>query len=321
MFGHFKNGWHLIVMAFQVLFMRPRLLIPLIGCWLLYAPTLIYMTYQYPWDRYSTTINLLVLFGLLFFFSLIISFSCLILLNLIEQLEQGGRMSFFSAFGQVIRYELWKALPIMLIWTILWFILTLISIVFSKSKESSKEMTPENATRTLAGFDNFSFSKAFINTIEKGLRMVVFLILPGIVWESLSPVAAMKRGLFIFKTRLGEFATGFVLTELAAGILFLPPGIILIIASKLEIEFPLYVWVATIIYCAFAWSAMLFLEQMFAAELYLWHLSWEKELSRRGLTADALALSDVKRPSVLDEIPDLAVTFSTFSKPAVDRQH
>lgn len=63
------------------------------------------------------------------------------------------------------------------------------------------------------------------------------------------------------------------------------------------------------IYCAFVWSFALFLEQIFVAELYLWHLIWEREVKvaqERGEAEPALA--DVKHPCVLDDVPDLFLT-------------
>jgi hypothetical protein len=68
-------------------------------------------------------------------------------------------------------------------------------------------------------------------------------------------------------------------------------------------------WTVVFIYIAFAWSFSIYLEQMFCAELYLWHLKWEdairvaKQKGRKGPTS----ISQVKKPCLLDEVNDLII--------------
>ncbi|KAF5416465.1 MAG: hypothetical protein C5S48_02795 [Candidatus Methanogaster sp.] len=250
--------------------------------------------------------NILYSFFIVFIFSSILSFSNLLLLELIQQLESGKRFNLVSAFFEVVSKDLIKTLPITFIWVIIWFILTAIEALLSKMENRSGEFSAENAAKTLAGYERFSLSRAFFEALQKGVRMIVFLILPAIAWEDKSPVKAIKKGLGVLKTHLAEFTTGFALTELAATIVFLPPGILFVISDEFEVTFPDFVWYIAIIYCAFAWSFSLFLEQMFAAELYLWHLIWEKECSiAKAENRELPKLREVKRPSVLDDVSDL----------------
>jgi len=181
------------------------------------------------------------------------------------------------------------------------------SLVFGREKARKKPFTAENAAKTLAGYQNFSLSRAFFEALEKGVWMIVFLILPAIFWENLSFLKAIKKGIAVFKTYLSEFVTGFVLTWMVAIIIFLPPGLLFYIADELEIELPTWVWIITIIYIAFGWSYSIYLEQMFTAELYLWHLKWEKksEEEKKRFGKPLSKLRDVKTPPVLDEVPDL----------------
>jgi len=136
--------------------------------------------------------------------------------------------------------------------------------------------------------------------------MIMFLILPAIAWENLGFWKSVKKGLATFKAYLSEFVTGFVLTEVAAIIIFLPPAILFSISGELDVSLPDPVWIATIIYIAFAWSYSIYLEQMFTAELYLWNLKWEKEVAKAQKENRPIpSMREVSRPSVLDEVHEL----------------
>ena len=306
MFDGIKNGSEVIKESLKVFRKHPMFLVPLFGCWLIYAPIVIYFTYFFHWKQHSTLQICFTIFFIVFIFSFILSFSNLLLLELIQQLESGKKFNLVSAFFEVVSKDLIKTLPIIFIWVIIWFILTAIEALLSKIENRSGEFSAENAAKTLAGYEHFSLSRAFFEALKKGVRMIVFLILPAIAWEDKSPVKATKKGLGVLKIHLAEFATGLALTELAAIIVFLPPAILFAISDVFEVTFPDFVWYITIIYCAFAWSFSLFLEQMFAAELYLWHLIWEKECSiAKAENRKLPKLREVKRPSVLDDVSDL----------------
>ena len=136
--------------------------------------------------------------------------------------------------------------------------------------------------------------------------MVVFLILPAIAWEDLDFFKATKKGLWVLKTNLSAFATGFTLTYLAATIVFLPPGLLFYITEKLELTLPEIVWYLTLLYIGFVWSYSMYLEQMFTANLYLWNMKWEKEVEKAKNQGKPLPeLRDVPRPDILDDVPDL----------------
>ncbi len=153
---------------------------------------------------------------------------------------------------------------------------------------------------------NSLFHAPFFEALEKGIRMVVFLILPAIAWENLGFVDSVKKGIAVFRIHLSEFVTGFVLTEVASIIVFLPPTLMFIASEKMGMVFSDSAWLMAIIYMAFAWSFSIYLEQMFSAELYLWHLNWEKQIEKdRRLGRPLSNLRDVKMPSLLDDVPDL----------------
>lgn len=183
-----------------------------------------------------------------------------------------------------------------------------VQALFSKKEDSNEKesISAQNAAKTLAGYEGFSFFKASVKALEKGIRMIMFLILPALAWENLNFWRAVKKGVTVFKTHLSEFVTGFVLTGVATMIIFLPPTILFSIANQAKTPFPDWVWILTIIYLAFAWSYSIYLEQMFAAELYLWNMKWEKEVTKaQQKNVPAPSLRDVPKPSLLDEVREL----------------
>lgn len=102
------------------------------------------------------------------------------------------------------------------------------------------------------------------------------------------------------------FVSGFILTGLAASIIYLPPTILIYVADAFELSFPSWIWVITIVYLAFAWSYSIYLEQMFSAELYLWNHKWQKakhKAQQEGRPAPLL--SAVARPTLLDDVREL----------------
>lgn len=307
MFQGIRNGWGLVKESIKVFNRHPKFIVPLLIAWVIYASIILYLKYWFNTDVYTTSQVSLIVLGIVFLFAFLLSFSCSILLELIQQLESGNKMSVTEAFGHTLGRNTIKILPIVIVWTIIWFILLVIQALLSKDKKQEKEsFSAENAAKTLAGYGSFSFSRVFFEELQKGVRMVIFLILPAIAWENLGFWKATKKGLGIFRAHLSVFVTGFVLTGLAAAIVFLPPALLFSISDGMEIAFPDWVWVVTSIYVAFAWSYSIYLEQMFIAELYLWNYKWEKEVVKAQQEGKPIpSLKDIPRPSLLDDIPSL----------------
>jgi len=132
--------------------------------------------------------------------------------------------------------------------------------------------------------------------------MIIFLILPAVAWEELSPIKAIKKGLTVLRGNLPEFLTGFALTEVFASIVFLPAAIIFYIDSKFGVIFPEFVWYFVLVYIAFSWSLTFLVEQLYVAELYLWHIKWEDECQfakQEGKELPNLPVNS--KPSFFDE--------------------
>jgi hypothetical protein len=309
MFKGIRTASELIKQSLILLGKRPSLLVPLLTCWVLYAPIVLYFKFFFDWSPYPTSSVLLIVLGIITVFSLIIGVSCLILLELIEQIENNENVSVLNAFWSVIKSDFLRALPILLVWALLWFIIHVIQAFFRRRNSSGKDenFSAQNAARTLAGMNSsWSLSGAFFEALKKGLRMIVFLILPAIAWEELSPISATKKGLSILRAHISEFATGFVLSEAVSVFAFLPAAIIVYVTDKFDIVLSNEVWFGVIIYCAFAWSFSLYIEQMFAAELYLWHMKWVEasEIAKKNKKSPP-TFRRIKPPSILDDVPEL----------------
>lgn len=302
-----KNGGCILLSGVKALGKNPKIMVPMLICWAVYAPLVIYFDFHFPWRDFSFGETIGILFLLIFLLSLVFSWSAFVLLELIRQIETDSPSSMMKAFvvgvGNVI-----VALPVVVIWALIWFFLSVLEALLSKSRDRDRSggMTPRNVAATLSGYESISFSRAFFAALKKGVRMTAFLIYPAIAWERFGAMKSIKRGLGIMKAQRGTFAAGFAATALAATVVFFPPGMLLYISDKTNTELPDIVWFWTIIYCAFAWSFCMFLEQMFVAELYLWHLLWEKEVElaeKEGRKPPKL--HQVRQPSVMDGIPDL----------------
>jgi len=309
--GSWSRGWQLIVSTLKIFQKYPIFIVPIIIVWLIYAPIIIYLKYFFPWNNFGFGAILGIIFFMLFIFSFIILISCAIVLELIQQLETGKELCLGSAIQETMNKDLAKIFPIALIWAIIWFILTIIEALLSKKEEGKKEFNAENAAKTLANYREFSLSRAFIEALAKGIRMIIFLILPAVAWEDLGFVDAIKKGLRVLRSHLAEFASGYALTYVAATIVFLPPAIMFELGTGRHgnpplIHFPDSVWVGVIVYIGFAWSFCMYLEQMFTANLYLWHLKWERKVDSAKKEGQPLPdFVDIEQPSLLDNIPDL----------------
>lgn len=283
--------------------MHPALLAPLLFVWLFYAPAILYLQFFLPWDSLSSVQTIAVVFGAIFVFSVALSMSCFWLLELIRRIESGESLNILATLPAAVG-NVFRAFHVTLLWALIWFVLTLLASLFRRRGEKDDEsFSAKNAAKTLSGYASASLSGAFFDALKKGVRMIAFLIYPAVAWESAR--APIKRGLGVARTHATEFASGFILTELAAAIVFLPPALLFYVTDEAEIVLSDGVWYVVIVYCAFAWSISILLEQLFAAELYLWDMKWRKacaEAQDRGAVAPKLR--DVPRPSILDDVKE-----------------
>ncbi len=307
-FERAQSGGAILVHAFKVLDTYPVLFMPIFICWIFVAAGILYFNYVFDWDACSASETFLTAFLIIMGFTLIYSMAALMLLELLEQLERGRKFSIIAAVRETFMKDLPKALPVIVTWAFIDFCLTVLDVFSRDSKKGGNlgdEFTAENAAKTLAGYENTSIFDLGIEALEKGIRMISFLIFPAIAWEDLSTVAAVKKAFVILRVHTTEFVSGYLTTWAASAIIFLPPGLLFYITDKMGATLPDRVWVATIIYCGVGWSFYLYLEQMFAGLLYLWNKKWEQELGYAEESGASLSLRDVRQPSFLDGIADL----------------
>ncbi len=301
----FSFGAH----AFHACLKFPVLLAPILLCWMLYGATIIYLYYYTNWFQLDTVQSLVSTFVVLFFFCTIFSTSSLILLELIEQIETNRPISLFRAIADAIKRDLPKAFPIILVWAAIWFILTLIeSLLKGRNNEDEQipEISYENIAKTLAGYGKFSLIELIFDLINSGVRMVIFLMLPAIAWENETTINSVKKGFCTLKNQQVQMLTGFAMIEVFAMIIFIPPFIMFYFSETGNSHFHDYVWIAIIAYIALASSIYLYMQQMFAALIYMWNLKWLNAARKAKAKGEPVpSLSDVKPPNLLDNIPDL----------------
>lgn len=313
----FGRGWGLIVHSLNVFRSYPSFLVPLLGVWAVYVPSILYLRYGYRWDAHGLRYDLAVVFLFIFGLSFLILMSCAVVLDMIRQIET-GEPSLSRAVAKAFGQDMFKVLPLAVLWALIWFLLTLVEAILSKKdRDNDDTLTAQHAAETIANYRDFSFSAAFIQALQKGVRMVVFLIMPAIVWENLPFMDATMKGLAVLRAHLSDFGAGYALTYAAAAVVFLPPAIIFELGTGRHgnpplVHFPSSVWVATIIYMGLAWSFTIYLEQMFMAQLYLWHMKWEESVSQAKWNHQPLPVfGDVARPELLAKTPGLFAPSTT----------
>jgi hypothetical protein len=304
MFEGIKNAGALFAVIARIPVRYPVMLAPLLLVWCIYAPVTVYLYFQFPWNETPLPAALALTFGVLFLFSYSISLAAFVLLEQIRIVENGQEPGLLwplrAAFWNSVR-----ALHITLIWAFLWFILTIAEAALRPKQEGlENEPSAENVARLLAGVNSNSSIGALFDALKKGVRMIAFLIYPAVAWER--HAEPIRRGLAVGRAHRTEFAAGFVITGLAAGVVFIPPVIVFILADQTEVPFPDWIWFAVIIYSGLAWSFTMLLEQLFAAELYLWDMKWRRACDAAESAGEpAPPLSAVPRPSILDGKADL----------------
>ncbi|MBC8875958.1 MAG: hypothetical protein H8E44_41570 [Planctomycetes bacterium] len=99
MFSRLKSGVEVVGDNIKVFRLHPKLSVPLLFCWLIYAPIALYLKFFFPWDNFGFGGICFIVFLIILLFSFIFSCSCLVLLELLQQIESGKRASLFSAFA------------------------------------------------------------------------------------------------------------------------------------------------------------------------------------------------------------------------------
>lgn len=303
-----NNTFSILGDAIKILIKYPVLLLPIFISWIIYAAIVLYFEYYFDWKIISTLqVGLGIGFLIIFALCLVFSISSFAMLEIIQQIETKSKISFFKAVDEVVRKDFLKALPIMLVWAIIWFTIEILELLFSrKDSDGNNEKTYENMAKSLSGYKSFSLSGLTFDLIKSGVRFIVFFIYPSIAWEDEGPINAVKKGFLGIKNNISEFTMGFFSIEAIAVLIFIPAGIMFWLSDEVGLVFSDTTWQCLILYIAFAGSLYLYLQQMFAALLYMWNMKWNhaaQKAMENGMPVPAIR--DIKKPDLLDDIPDL----------------
>lgn len=323
MFGRIKNGMDVIASGLIAFLEYPKLLVPLLLTWIVYGKTILYFKFKFDWEPLTTGQTFATVFGIIFLFSTLLCFSGCWLLEMIEQIENDEDPKLFKALSDTLGSNLVRMLPLAFVWATVWFLLVVLEALLrpKKEKRSKGDYSDEEAVRALVGADQeFSWTGLSFQLIQKMIRMLTFLSLPAICWQNQGPFKAMQSGFKTARKHLVEFLSGYALSEAVAVIIFLPVAILLkFTTGKNAIKMPEHVWAFVYVYIALAWSFAIYIEQMFTAELYMWHMKWTKAVQKAkesGLAEPEL--KDVKRPSLIDGVADMKerTTYAAQAKAA-----
>lgn len=299
-----RNGIDLVRQSIRVFAGYPRLVAPLLLTWIVYAPIAIYLRFFFDPSGWSMGAILGLAFGVVFLFALLLAFACSMLMELIEHIETGQDPDLAVAFRDTVSRNLVSLVPIVVVWSLIWFLISVVQALL-EDDDAGGDYSAESAARTLAGDGPSSLLGLSLDALKKGVRMVVFLIIPAIAWEDRGFWDATKRGFSVLRSHVGTFATGFSLTWLITALVFLPPTILFKLSDEGLVAVPEWGWYLVIAYIGMAWSYSLYLEQMFVAGLFLWHRNWEEAAAAREQGEPEPTLRDVRQPSLFDSTPDL----------------
>jgi hypothetical protein len=293
------SAWGLFTRSIGILFRNPILIVPLFCSWVVFASTIVYTRFYLPLPS-SLGQDLLYTIMLIIFLSLIICSANLMMLEFMQQIESGQKISIKRALKETFGIDFIRMVPIAMIWSVLWFIIVILRGLTSRKKRSDKpKISPEEIAETLAdpNWGPFSWFGLGLNLMEKLIRMVVFLMLPAIAWENASPLSASRKAFDTIRQHPAQFIANYSLSVAVTTVIAIPLAFILTLAAR-GVNFSSGVWVGIIIWEGIVWTIGVYLEQMSGAMLYLWHLKWLKN----GANGKIIS---VQKPNLLDNVYEL----------------
>jgi hypothetical protein len=296
------DGWYIFTNSCKFIVKKPIFILPIFFSWVIFASGVIYL-------RFYTNVNsfwlgVLIIFVVILVISIVICNANLLMLEFIQQMESGKKISFTKALKEVISIDSLKVFPIALVWAILWCVIIIIRAISrpkKQEKDEGKEHKPnlKEIAYSLQDIssDPFSWFDLGLNLAEKLIRMAVFLALPAIAWENQGPRSAISKAIEVIKKHSRQFLINYSITLAATTIMAIPLAIIFTL-SKDGVEFSSGFWTGVIIYEGIVWTLGIYLEQMSSAILYLWHIKWVKHGAAGKLTS-------VLKPDLFDSIYEL----------------
>jgi hypothetical protein len=292
------DSWYIFTNSCYFLIKKPIFIVPIFFACIVYITAIIYFRYYFNFPH-SFFLSLFYIYLLILFLSVTICCANLMMLEFVQKIESGQKISFRKALKETFGIDFIKMFPLALFWAILWFIIVILRALTSRKKYDKKtKPSAKEIAATLADVDSpFSFFGIGLSMIEKLIRMVVFLALPSIAWENQGPISAVRRAFSVIKEHTTQFLVAYSLTLAVSMMLFIPLAIVFTL-SKEGVEFSSTFWTAVIIYEGIIWSLSIYLEQMSTAILYLWHIKWTKYGAKGNLNS-------VSKPDLFDDIYEL----------------
>lgn len=290
-----QSGWSVFKKNLKLIFSKPLLLIPMMLAWVISTIVAIWFFSTYNLESMEIAPLLLVLFGFTFLSTFTIAIASLFILEMLEQHERTGKMNPFKALIEMLTKDLWRSLPIIIVWSLVDFVLVIvIAILDSTRKRKNRPRRPRGPIQRAV--------EAFRDMVRMG-SMTVFTV---IAWETLGPKESFDKGFKVFKNRFAEMLVGFGLNKVAGLILVIPVFIVVIglYGGLLPVQGTI---IGIIIYVSIVWSLRKLIEQLFVSELYLWYMHYERAIKKAKKLGEEppTSLYDVPRPSFTDNNYDL----------------
>ncbi len=318
-----KNSFRILVGSLKALLQHPALLFPLFIIWGMYIIGAYFYYYNVDYTRFTKEnfdfkYGAVLLGTALVINAFVVLFSASILMEIIQQKETGQKINLGRAIIDTFTKNIFKIILLAITWFFLsmllgviqWFVKSKISQTANRSRFRTVSvkgvMVNTGDLQNMAGVDSESMLSTLFKGLTRGIRMMCFLIVPAFAWENLGFGKSLSRGTTVLKARINEFISGFVLSSLLKFMIGLPVGIMAYLFYKDGYKFESWQFITVIIYSLFTWSFMIYLEQFFVAELYLWQLKYERACKiATDHGAPIPTLESIDRPSFLDDMPDL----------------
>lgn len=303
MLNAFKNGFLITLDALKYMKKNPKILVPVIlikilyivlaGVIVLYTPLLTYLPNN---SSDVTLVHILVgIYVLIVYVKFFESLSALYSLDLIRQKNNEGSMGLFRGFIHIFTRSVIKALPIILIWSLMEMALKIVIAllqVFLGRKRSRLHRGAGDAG----------------NVLTRTLRMISLVSLPMIVWKEKGTFASLKESFKVFKKRFGVVFVGLGINHVFYSLMGLPAILAIYLADRYEF-ISLEFFIGLAIYLLLIWSVAYIVEILFSTRIYLWYASWqtEKEAAEsRG--ENPPALDSVEKPDFLSGHTDAIIS-------------
>ncbi len=291
-FLHIEDALIILWETMKIFIKFPIMILPVLIPSIISACATWYFEMYFDWDNIVTFEGCLSLLFLVGFVCIVTySFGSLVMLEMIEQIETNKKLNFFSALFKAFNKDFFKAFPVMAAWAFLWFILDIIDILIWKITRKNK-------------------SNGFIEFAQLWIQMFAFYTYPAIVWENKDAFSAIKKSSKNIENQFFELLTGLLSVRVLACIVaFVYVIVVLIVCYYFKgqnIKYSALDLKNLLIFICFARAFIIYIQQMFVANLYMWNMKWERAVIKAYVAGEPKPyLSDVEKPSLLDDIPDL----------------